>query len=254
MYPGGKNAVYQKIINLIPPHRVYIEPFLGSGAIARCKRAASINILIDIDPQAGQAVHIAQNGDTDHKWRFVNTDALAWLKNYQFQGDEFVYTDPPYLMSTRRQYRQLYRYELGEEHQHRELLKIITRLPCAVMISSYWSELYEQALDGWYTSTFEAVTRGGSLATEWLWMNYPPPITLHDYRYLGDNFREREKIKRRTNRWIARLEKMSVLERQAMLAALDTIKSGDASASLNSTITATIVINNDAPANGRFNE
>jgi hypothetical protein len=32
-YPGGKGGagVYQMIINQIPPHRVYIEPFLGGG-------------------------------------------------------------------------------------------------------------------------------------------------------------------------------------------------------------------------------
>ena len=34
-YPGGKggNGFYQKIINLIPPHDVYIETHLGGGAI-----------------------------------------------------------------------------------------------------------------------------------------------------------------------------------------------------------------------------
>jgi DNA adenine methylase len=32
-YPGGKSGagVYQTIINLMPPHTVYIEPFLGGG-------------------------------------------------------------------------------------------------------------------------------------------------------------------------------------------------------------------------------
>ena len=30
-YDGGKGAMYHKIINRIPPHRVYIEPFLGGG-------------------------------------------------------------------------------------------------------------------------------------------------------------------------------------------------------------------------------
>lgn len=60
-YPGGKAAsgTYQQIINLIPPHRVYIEPFLGGGAIARAKRPAAINILIDLDPAA-----IAAFGDS----------------------------------------------------------------------------------------------------------------------------------------------------------------------------------------------
>lgn len=62
------------------------------------------------------------------------------------------------------------------------------------------------------------------MATEWLWMNYPRPVKLHDYRYLGDDFRERERIKRKKARWIDRLARMDILERQAMLAALDTVE------------------------------
>ena len=46
------------------------------------------------------------------------------------------------------------------------------------------------------------------------------PKELHDYNFLGDNFRERERIKNRTKRWLSRLRKMSVLERQALLSAI----------------------------------
>lgn len=51
-YPGGKSGagVYQAIINRIPPHRVYIEPFMGSGGILRHKRPAQISVGVDIDP------------------------------------------------------------------------------------------------------------------------------------------------------------------------------------------------------------
>ena len=53
-YPGGKNGsgVHQRIINLIPPHRVYIEGCVGSGAILRTKRPASASYAIDLDPAA----------------------------------------------------------------------------------------------------------------------------------------------------------------------------------------------------------
>ncbi len=67
-YPGGKNApgVYQSIINLMPPHEVYIEPFLGSGAILRLKRPAAVSLGVDLDPAALElavkAFH-AENGD-----------------------------------------------------------------------------------------------------------------------------------------------------------------------------------------------
>ena len=287
-YPGGKGSHYQKIINLIPPHRVYIETHLGGGAIARAKKPAARNILIDLDSAAiaafgdsfdggiatiddtatngdgcrhpspkmtipdpivgsgdmvtpsdvaSVAATLATNSDrisparaTTPKYddarcafELINTDALPWLLTYPFQGDEFVYCDPPYLMSTRRQYRPIYRCELSEA-DHMALLTCLLSLPCKVMLSGYWSQIYADALADWYTASFQAVTRGGSMATEWLWMNYPRPIRLHEYTYLGDGFRERERIKRKQRRWIERLKRMNLLERQAILAALDKVE------------------------------
>jgi hypothetical protein len=85
-----------------------------------------------------------------------------------------------------------------------------------VMISGYESTLYKQYLKGWHTYCFQAFANH-HMATEWIWMNYPiPPLELHDYRYLGDNFRERERIKLRSKYWLARLKKMPVLERNAL--------------------------------------
>ena len=88
-----------------------------------------------------------------------------------------------------------------------------------VMISGYKSQLYMDSLKGWNTHSFQSTTHNGT-ATEWIWMNYPPPEELHDYRYLGDNFRERERIKKKTKRWISRLKQMPVLERQALLSTI----------------------------------
>ncbi len=71
--------------------------------------------------------------------------------------------------------------------------------------------------------TFEAQTRGGRPATEHVWFNYPEPIKLHDYSYLGKNFRERERIKRKKQRWVTRIERMPMLERRAPLNAIDEV-------------------------------
>jgi hypothetical protein len=129
-----------------------------------------------------------------------------------------VYCDPPYLMSTRGG-RRLYRHEMPDVH-HRRLLRCCRRLKCMVMISGYWSRMYADALAGWSSVQFESMTRGGHTATEWLWFNFPAPVELHDYQYLGDNFRQRERIKRKKRRWTARLERMPALERQALFAAI----------------------------------
>jgi len=226
-YPGGKagDGVYQKIINLMPPHRTYVEPFLGGGAIMRLKKPAACSIGIDAD------------GDVIEAWRgviippnltVVHGDALEWLdlagdhvgrNGAVIARDTLIYCDPPYLMSTRRQHRQIYRCELlGADHVR--LLSIVRGLPCMVMISGYWSDLYASTLHDWRSVSFQARTRGGSMATEWVWMNFPEPLELHDYSFLGDDFRQRERIKRKTARWRRRLSEMPVLERHAMMNAI----------------------------------
>lgn len=153
-------------------------------------------------------------------------DGIQFLRENAgyFDRNALCYLDPPYVMETRKS-GPLYRYEFTKA-QHIELLEIARSLPCLVMISGYYSDLYTEALHGWAHTSFQAMTRQG-LATEHLWCNFPiPPKQLHDYRYLGKNFRERERIKRKKLRWRKRLEQMKPLERYALLEALAESESG----------------------------
>jgi hypothetical protein len=277
-YPGGKggSGVHQNIINLIPPHGVYIETHLGGGSILKYKRPAAVNIGIDLDPEVikawstitkntgtsgmifpsggtpinGDALmgrfstsekrvpvrakssgHIKSNdagsstaspempsGDGHQYFTFINEDASSFLKNYKFAGNEFVYVDPPYLMETRKGGK-LYDFEYTNQ-DHVKLLSVLQATSAKIMISGYWSPLYQEMLQGWNTHNFEAQTRNG-MATEWLWFNYPRPEKLHDYRYIGDNFKAREHIKNKRKRWVARLQKLPAIERNAMIEALN---------------------------------
>ena len=214
-YPGGKGSTYQKFINIMPPHEVYIETHLGGGAVMRNKLPAERNIGIEIDPNV---IALWSSNATPKNLELICGDAIEYLKGYQFIGKELVYCDPPYLRNTRKKIYPLYKYEYTVD-QHEELLNVIKSLPCMVMISGYKSHLYFESLKVWYTHSFRAKTHHGT-ATEWVWMNYSPPIKLHDYHYLGDNFRAREIIKKKTERWISRFKKMPVLEREAILSAI----------------------------------
>lgn len=222
-YPGGKNGagIYHKIICQIPPHQTYIEPFLGSGAIMRHKRPAAWSIGIDMDSAAIAALVDAPVPNME----LIHGDALAFLAGYDWRGDEFVYCDPPYLMETRSRQWDIYNFEFGDKQQHIQLLDILSAIPAMVAISGYWSSLYTTMLQGWRTIQFQAMTRGGRLATEVLWMNYDEPAALHDYRYLGDGFRQRERIQKKIRRWKHRLRDMPRMERLAMMAALEAIDS-----------------------------
>lgn len=214
-YPGGKglSGVYQRLINLMPPHHTYIETHLGGGAIMRLKRPAPINIGIDLDPRV-----ITRWGGI--RWIQVHcADAVIFLRSYSFRGGELVYADPPYLHATRQSARRLYKFEYSVQ-QHEVLLQTLKTLPCFVMVSGYDSPLYGASLSGWRTVCFETRRRSGGRAVETLWMNYGEPDQLHDYRFLGSDFRERERISRRCSRWVSRLKSLPQVERQAILQAL----------------------------------
>ncbi len=159
-----------------------------------------------------------RDGDGGPRFQFFQGDGIQFLENYPFSGSELVYCDPPYLMSTRSGKR-LYEHEMSDV-DHRRLLRVLLELPCMVMISGYSSALYAKELKGWNATAFQTTTRGGRTVAEWVWYNFPPPVELHDYRYLGRDFRERERIKRKKQRWTARLARMPILERQALLCAI----------------------------------
>lgn len=229
-YPGGKNGsgVYQKIINQMPPHDVYIEPFVGGGAVLRLKRPASSSIVIDADAEVCKSWR--RNSDLPGV-TVIRGDAISslhYLVAAKLQEGQkvLVYADPPYLGSTRADSRPIYRHEMMSDEDHLELLRVLKSLDCMVMVSGYWSELYERELKGWRSINFQAMTRGGFAATEWLWMNYPQPFELHDYQYLGEGYRERERIKRKKIRWRKRLESMDPLERYALLETVNTVRDG----------------------------
>lgn len=48
-YYGAKGRLAPRIAALLPPHRVYLEPFLGSGAVLFAKPPAPHEILVDLD-------------------------------------------------------------------------------------------------------------------------------------------------------------------------------------------------------------
>ncbi len=209
-YPGGKGKTYHQIINLLPPHKTYIETHLGGGAVLRNKKsAADRSLAMDRDPKV-----------IEH-WRrcfpslasYVEADALEFLTTTHFTGEEVIYCDPPYLPCTRRR-RRVYRYDY-DTHDHEALLKIICCLPSRIVISGYPSELYDSELHDWSTLTFTAKAHNG-IRTEKVWFNFEPPKHLHDPRYLGNNFRERQTHRRRIDRLQRRIGSLSSQEQHSL--------------------------------------
>lgn len=231
-YAGSKNGagVFQTIINQIPPHDVYIEGFAGSGAILRMKRPAHVSVAIDI--YAGSAKLLRE---TVPAAVVINDDTISTLRSVVDTsgypaGNCFVYLDPPYLKRdidgapVRSWQGDIYQHEFDTVEQHQTLLALIKSLNCMVMISGYWSKLYANELKDWRTLSYNAMTRAGRVAREWLWMNYPEPIALHDYSFLGENRTDRQRIKRKIQRWEKKIENMPTLEKRVLLLAMQGLK------------------------------
>lgn len=230
-YPGGKEGagVWQRIVNLMPPHDVYVELFAGGGAVLRNKEPAPHEYAFDLDPDAlirlKQWAREAARGAT-----ILNQDALSWLE--EFVNDTeleppaaswLFYADPPYPLSVRRTDRVRYYNELTDA-DHVALLGLLKKAGqrgVRVMLSGYRCALYDVPLADWYRVDYEAMTRGGVLVPESLWMNFPPPLELrHGYDVVGNNFRERERIKRKRRRWLANFSRLENTEREAIFSDL----------------------------------
>jgi site-specific DNA-adenine methylase len=225
-YNGGKggDGVYQTIINQIPPHQTYIELFLGGGYILRTKKPAWYrNIGIEINPAVFKKWNDARETGI-HDFDILHDCGIEFLGNTigemvtRKKEDTFIYADPPYPRDTRKSARPLYEFEFTEA-DHRRLLGTISLLPYNIAISSYENDLYNEYLAGWRKISYTAQTRKGK-ATEVLYMNYPEPEMLHEYTFAGNNYRERERIRRKVQRHIEGLKKLPALERNAILQAI----------------------------------
>lgn len=238
-YFGGKGQIFRHHINLIPPHRVFVSAFAGACAVARNKRPAEVNVLIDLDGEVmdGWARHLVGNGGAEASpktgvsaaivmpdgasWNLLVGDCLDYLRR-GVGADWFVYADPPYLFEARSSQRPQYKFEYNIS-DHINLLDVLLGLDCKSMVCGYDSRLYRSMLSDWEWDLFDARTRSGRAVKEFVWMNYKRPLRLHDYDWLGGDYRERERIKRKRQRWAVKLAGMGELERRAILAAIDEV-------------------------------
>lgn len=227
-YNGGKEAsgVYQTIINYITPHQIYIEPFLGRGTILRLKKPApQYNIGCELDKELWLKWLDYKREQKLYHIITHNMCGISFLRHIRDNSiftdlgrHVYIYCDPPYLMETRSTQRKLYVHEFTRE-KHIDLLTLVKELPFNISISCYDNSLYQEHLKGWNKIQFKAQTRRGT-ATETLYFNYPQPKELHDYSFLGKDFRDRYRIHQKIERHVNGLKRLPELERNAIIHAI----------------------------------
>lgn len=229
-YPGSKRAsgLYQFIINHIPESYLIIELFAGSSVISEkllennC--TAGKIILYEKSTQVFNQLYDKYEGN--RKVSIRNIDCFK--HNLEFYNltlryeKVFFYIDPPYCKSTRRSDADIYEHEFTSK-DHADLFDLIKKLDgygANILVSHYPSKMYDEHLAeqlDFNTAETQAMTRGG-VATEKIYFNYDiTNLPLACSNFVGHNKIERQRIKRKKERWVKSLEKLPLHERQAII-------------------------------------
>tara|TARA_R110002096_G_scaffold403766_2_gene601296 strand:+ start:687 stop:1364 length:678 start_codon:yes stop_codon:yes gene_type:complete len=211
--PGSKTAsgVIQWLINQIPPHQWLIESFGGNATLAQQITPPERCTVIEKNPDTATELQSSLTAEVR------NQDAFEFIEQHLDHPDtksSFLYADPPYVHAARRQ-QKLYQHELTDA-DHERLCRLLKRWPGMVLLSGYDNEIYRRLLPGWRTAEFRTMTHTG-LRLEKIWMNFPEPKRLHDYRFLGKDRTDRQRIRRKIERTKARLAELPPLERHAII-------------------------------------
>ena len=80
--PAGKKRLAARLVKLIPPHKVYVEPFAGSGAVFFEKEPVETEVLADADPEIAAAYRALKS---------LTGDELAALRKKDWVGRESTF-------------------------------------------------------------------------------------------------------------------------------------------------------------------
>jgi DNA adenine methylase len=79
---GNKYPQREEIIKLIPPHKIYVEPFMGSGAIFFSKEKAVKNILNDLDKNQINKLKLLKQASSDLSKFRKDLNTLPKIKEF----------------------------------------------------------------------------------------------------------------------------------------------------------------------------
>lgn len=211
-YPGQKNidGVKHKIINEIPFCKRFVEPFAGSGAIGKiiAEKSPGTKVIFN-DKNPSLEIEGFKVKHFDFNVFFLFEPDIS-------SKDNFYFVDPPYLHETRSNKKLYGEYELTNE-DHKNILSFLTQsVHSPVMIVHPICDLYEKHLHDWRKVPVN-IRYNNKTSKECLYMNYPKPKNLLITDYLGKNNIDRQRIKRKSDRLLAKIERLPELERQYIL-------------------------------------
>jgi len=69
-YFGGKGNMLAKLLPLLPPHKVYVEPFCGAASLFFAKPPSPVEVLNDLNEDVVNVFRVLQDKETHEELRF----------------------------------------------------------------------------------------------------------------------------------------------------------------------------------------
>lgn len=89
-YYGGKQSMLKYILPLIPKHEIYVEPFVGGGAVYWAKEPSAVEVINDTSGEVVNFYHILQT-----KFRMLLREVQTTLHSRgQFHHAKVIYQYP----------------------------------------------------------------------------------------------------------------------------------------------------------------
>lgn len=215
-YTGHKNinGVYQAIINEIPIITDFYELFCGSCHLSK--------ILLSITTQVNYHINDLSSGVID-KYNFTSAitttfDAIDIINNINdYEGsNKLIFLDPPYIHASRPNNTNIYEFEMSDL-QHLKLFQSIIAANVKIILIHPKGYLYDELINlGWRYKEV-SIRYHNKTSIERIYMNYEVPSNLLTYQFLGFNFTDRQRIKRKCIRFSQKLLLLPVLERLAII-------------------------------------
>ena len=223
-YPGNKaiQGILQKIVNEIPRCDVFRELMAGSAAVSSALAVPDENVHLN-----EKSEKVFQDLRFKYPSRIVTNDCAISIITFlpdKPKREEMIFLDPPYRLHTRPHSQKLYEHEMSDD-DHVQLLSAVLAKGenYKFMIIHPDDEMYNTMLASWRKVPVKIRYRNKT-SLEVLYMNYPAPEVLQDYKFLGDGCHDRQRIKRKGDRWIAKLKGLPIVEQNYILDRLATIR------------------------------
>nr|WP_294860210.1 DNA adenine methylase [uncultured Fluviicola sp.] len=227
-FTGAKSGsgVAEFIINHVPDGGWFFEGFGGKGTISKILENSGASFTgiycFEINPKTFHT-HTKE----DYSIGFWNCDSIKWINQAIDRGEidesDCFYFDPPYRMESRTHQRKYYGKFDWEDPEHKRFFQLIERLNkigAMVLVSHYPDPVYDEQFKSWNKEDFRTWVRTRSV-TERLYWNFD----LNEHRlattaFLGKNFTDRQRIKRKVERMTEKINALPRHERQAIVESL----------------------------------